>query len=64
MWPIVRSSAAAEPGIRMNPNMYIHSHNDGGRRSRLASLVSRGSLFEFEGTELTSQFSKGSVTLL
>lgn len=33
--------AAAEPGIRLDLNMYIHCNDDGGRRSRLANLVSR-----------------------
>lgn len=64
MSPIARSSAAAELGIGMNPTMYIHCNNDGGRRSRLASLVSKSSLSKFEDIELTSRSSKRSVMSL
>lgn len=64
MWRIARSSAAAEPRIRINLNIYIHSNNDGGRRSRLGSLVRKSSLVQAEDIELTSRFSKGSVTSL
>lgn len=56
--------AAAEPGIRLDLNMYIHCNDDGGRRSRLANLVSKSSLFRFEDIELTSRFSKWSATSL
>lgn len=64
MWLITRSGVAAQVGPRMTPNIYIHCNNNGGHRSRLASLVSKDSLSELDDIGLTAPFSKGSASSL